>query len=90
MRQNILSFILLTVIAAAGYWWWNYARVAPPEVVPLAVAQDNAKVDQYRQLKNLKFDSGIYSDPLFLSLRQFSSGPSGVIPHGRVNPFLPF
>ena len=92
MRQNILSILLLAVIIGVGFYWRQY--LGQPAVTPTAgrIQVESAKLRQYRQLKNLKLDSSLYSDPLFQSLQRVGAAASATssIPHGRDNPFVAF
>lgn len=92
MRQNILSIILLVLVITAGVWWWRSFRQAEPIAVAVSVEPPSERLKQYRQLKNLQVDTSIFSDPLFQSLERFGAERFliGSIPHGRVNPFVPF
>ena len=95
MRQNFLTIIILALLAAGGYVWYTSFRStesppAPSGAVGL-VSEENARLQQYRQLKNLKPDKSIIADPLFQSLERFRPAvPPPPAAKGRPNPFLPF
>lgn len=96
MRQTVLSILLIVLILAAGFLWFRSRRSAsvPAERAPGAVSE---QIAQYRHLKNLKPDTGMFADPLFRSLQPAGPRPerplgSGgqPLPIGRPNPLTPF
>lgn len=94
MRQTISSLFLILLLAVAGWVWFRYFRASPP-AVPASSAEVSERLAQYRDLRNLRPDIGVFSDPLFRSLTsppRPSGGPPGSPgqpPVGRQNPFAP-
>ncbi|MEK9148118.1 MAG: hypothetical protein AAB650_01650 [Patescibacteria group bacterium] len=94
MRQTTFTIVLILLIAATGFVWLRYIRQSPspdPEAtlnIPSPV--DEAQLAYYRQLRSLKFDFSILSDPAFLSLGEVPPPPAPAFSPGRANPFVPF
>ena len=96
MRQTLFSILLIALILAAGLVWFRSRRSAsvPAERAPGALGE---QIAQYRHLKNLKPETGIFSDPLFRALQPAGPRPSRplgsggqALPIGRSNPLTPF
>ena len=94
MRQTLLTILLIAVLIAAGFVWFRYVRTAPPLESARVQGVLGERLDQYRRLKNLSPDTGIFTDPLFLDLKSAGGAipASGVsngqpIQTGRNNPF---
>lgn len=92
MRQTIFTILFVIVILATSFVWYRYIR-QPGGVTttPSDFAATDERLNQYRQLKSLKLDSSVLSDPLFQSLVGASpANASGTSSTGRTNPFAPF
>ncbi|GEM_PF-3348338 len=91
MRQTILTALLILLVVATIYVWYAYLRTPSEEVgIPVGSVTDD-RLLQYRQLKDLKPDTSLFSDPLFQLLNRYR--PPNVpptIPPGRMNPFSAF
>ncbi len=97
MRQNILVVLLICILLASGFIWFRYMRDASPAGQALGAADTSERIEQYKQLQNLKPDLSIFIDPLFRSLERTLPSPTGGPPAlgtgdiraGRTNPFNP-
>lgn len=96
MRQTFLTFVLILIILGTGFVWLRYVRAPSTGATPTA-GQGSERLAQYRHLKTLTPDLGLFSDPLFQSLKRTVSPvaplttPAGQpVPTGRTNPFTPF
>ena len=94
MRQTLLTILLIMALIAAGFAWFRYIGTAPPSEPARAQGALGERLNQYRRLKSLSPDTGIFSDPLFLNLKPAageipaSEGSSSQpIRAGRNNPF---
>lgn len=96
MRQTLIAFILIAILLAGGFAWQRLGGGVLPagEASPLS-ADVEGRLAQYRKLRELLPDVGVFSDPLFRSLQRPTSiapGPGGGAGPavGRQNPFAPF
>jgi hypothetical protein len=87
------NFIMVGVVVVAAFIGYSYFFTGKEEPVleKQAVTGIKNPVDQelialLLQLRGIKLDDGIFSDPVFLSLQDFSQE---LVPEpvGRVNPF---
>lgn len=91
MRQTILTVLLIVLVVATVYVWYAYLRAPSEEIGIQAGSVTDDRLLQYRQLKDLKPDTSLFSDPLFQSLNRYR--PPNVppaLPPGRLNPFSAF
>ena len=89
--------VILAIIVAVGAWWIlsslggssssNAVLTTQPLDSNLSPADQNL-VSTLLQLRAVKLDGGIFSEPAFQALKDFSTQ---IIPEpvGRPNPFLP-
>jgi len=98
--KNALIFVLILAAAVVGYLFLRKTPEAPlqtvaPTTTTPALAPTTAIGQEFLNmllsLKNLKIDSSVFKDKVFLNLRDFST-PITRDPgqEGRPNPFLPF
>src|SRR3989344_4283303 len=99
MRQTFFAILLMVILISSGFVWFKYIRSPSPEKLPgsaglLSERDDEKRISQYRRIKNLKPDTGIFSDPLFKALRPASGKISNPeepaeppVKGGRANPF---
>lgn len=86
-------FILLGVIIALGAWW-GFSKDAPSDSLLVtqnisgAAPEEKSLVDTLLQLRAVSLSGTIFSDPAFMSLRDFGTQ---IVPEavGRPNPFAP-
>lgn len=97
MRQTLLTILLVALIMATIWAWFAFVRPpsSPIGESPLggvaAESPEEARLGQYRELKNLKPDTSVLTDPVFQSLSRYRAPnqPPSSSP-GRANPFAPF
>ena len=92
MRQTVFTIALILILVTTGFVWLRYIRSSSPaeETLEIPSPVDEAQLAYYRQLKSLKFDFSIFSDPAFLSLGEVPPPPAPAFSPGRANPFSPF
>lgn len=86
-RQTIATIILVIILLALGALWYLYWTRLPSDE---SDETPGVSVDSYRQVKNLKLDTALFSDPVFRELKQEVISPPATEAVGRSNPFLPF
>jgi len=87
------SIILVAVIAVAFFAYsYFFAKPAEPllsaEAVSGTTSVDQDLISLLLELRSIKLDDRIFSDPAFMSLQDFSQELVQE-PIGRVNPFAP-
>jgi len=90
MNSNTLFIILSACIVAAGAFWYLYMNNAPESPLTTSAIDTHQKME-FQRLANelpLTFDSRIFSDPLFLALRDLTIEIAKE-PIGRTDPFAP-
>lgn len=91
MRQTIFSILFIVLIVATGFVWLRYVRTTSPAEQPVGTsAEENDRLNQYRQLKNFKPDISILQDPRFQALTRPGAAAATTTKGGRDNPFAPF
>ena len=86
--------VLLAGIAIAGVAWWGLSGSSAPanlttdNVQESQIAGDRGIVQTLLTLRAVKLDGAIFSDPAFLSLKDFSTDIVNE-PVGRPDPFAP-
>lgn len=90
MKRPILIVGLLALILVLGGWYFlsGSTPVAPDLTTSGDDSVDQGLISTLLELRAVKLDGTILSDPGFLSLRDFSTQ---IIPEpvGRPNPFMP-
>ncbi len=91
MRKS--TIIVVLVIVAAGIAYFYYEGFPSPDSSSLQASSDEASVgtqvlDLLNQIRSLKIDTSLFSDPAYLTLRDYTVQipPENV---GRTNPFAP-
>ena len=93
-NKNILIVAaILVVLGVAGYFYATRDRTGDALLTATDFSTSTSAVDgdlltALRQLKQLKLDASIFSNPVWESLTDFSSAIPPQ-PAGRPNPFLP-
>lgn len=92
MKQNIFAAIFAVAILATGFVWFRYIREpASSGESSVAVRPESEVLNTYRQLKGLRFDASVFSEPAFRALARPSVATTTPgLPAGRANPFAPF
>lgn len=94
-KYKIYIFVAIGVAFAAGAAWWSLTEETPSASVlttqgDTGVATgDKDLVDTLLQLRAVSLSGAIFSDPSFVTLRDFGTQ---IVPEavGRPNPFAPF
>ncbi len=99
LKSNIKNIIFLTIFLVASFYLYSYffsketeteisgsLSVTTPEGVSRTVGGDLLVI--LSDLRTMKLDDSIFSDPLFRSLKNFRVELSSE-PVGRDNPFAP-
>ncbi|MBI2639796.1 MAG: hypothetical protein HYW90_02800 [Candidatus Sungbacteria bacterium] len=96
MRQTIFLIVLVVALVLTGYFLYQYFFGSQAETVEAPAGTRSELLSRYRQIKSLKPDLSIFTDPFFRSLfsplQTFGTGTStktSTVP-GRKNPFAPF
>lgn len=97
MKQAILSIVFIAVVVGGGYFVYQFF-IGSPSVVEDGVTNiiEQEKLTEYRKIKLLKPDLGIFTDSFFRLLfsptQLFGAGTVTPVPvkPGRPNPFIPF
>lgn len=91
-KQQLLVVALLLAIGGGGYYFFagqsGTGAVANMSGAAAASAEEEDLINQLLELKSLRLDESIFSDPHFRSLTDFSVTIPPE-PVGRSNPFLP-
>ena len=90
MRQTILTVVLIVVILGTGFVWYTYIRKPASQGEATVSPASDDRLEQYRQIENLKPDVSILSDPLFQALQRAKAISPPAVTTGRQNPFAPF
>lgn len=95
MRQIILFIVLIAAITLTVVFLYQYFVGTTKTDTGVSVGIQAEKLSEYRQIKNLKPDLSIFTDPFFKSLfspaQTFGTAtPLSSITPGRANPFVPF
>ena len=92
-RNLIIALAALLIVGAAGYFYATRDRSADDSLTSVSADEQAAAVDgdllrTLGQLKKLKLDDSIFSDPVWQSLTDFGQT---LVPQasGRPNPFAP-
>ncbi|OHA09633.1 MAG: hypothetical protein A3H69_01455 [Candidatus Sungbacteria bacterium RIFCSPLOWO2_02_FULL_47_9] len=95
MKRSLITTILLIMLVGGFAVYYFYFAAAPatedqgPEFSVLT-PEEQTKLEEYRQIKNISFDQGLLNDPFFKELRDVDIPPPPSEPLGRPDPFLPF
>lgn len=92
-KNLLIAGAILVVLIAAGYFYATRERVSDSDLlvgVPITgeKAIDGDLLSTLRELKRLRLDESIFSDPSFVSLTD-QSKPLPPQVSGRINPFAP-
>ena len=93
LTNIIIVIVVVLLIGAAGYYYINSDQSASQDLLVSTDAASTATVDSnllaaLQSLKQLKLDTAIFSDPIWLSLIDNSQTLPSQTP-GRPNPFAP-
>lgn len=88
---NSLPFIIAILVAAAGLYWYFFTGTG--EQLPLTAEEPGSQAQTKFQalvseLQPISFDTGIFSDPRFNALVDFTT-PISPETAGRLDPFAP-
>lgn len=88
--QTGIAFVMVVILLFGAYQFFFAESVAPAlTTTPTAAAgPDQDLVALLFELKGIRLDSALFSDPLFQSLKDFGKDLVSE-PVGRVNPFAP-
>jgi hypothetical protein len=88
LNSNTIMLIIAGVVVAFGIYWFSFAGGG--EQPPLSVGPENAAQTQFKvlvsQLQPISFNTGIFSDPAFMSLVDLAT-PIAPEASGRLDPF---
>jgi hypothetical protein len=93
-KKNIIIIaVIIIAVAIAGYMYAGRDQAADSSLLSSEPAGETVAVDgdllsALHDLQQLKLDASIFSDPVWLSLSDFSQTLSP-LPAGRPNPFAP-
>jgi hypothetical protein len=92
LLKNLLIALGLAVILFVGYVVFmrddGETTIDPQSFSPEAQQETQELLATLNELKSFNVEGRIFTDPLFLSLRDFRIDP-GTEPEGRSNPFAP-
>lgn len=87
-RQTIFAIVLILALGITGYLWYGYFEVVPADE---AATQNQAlPFSRAGNFQNIRLDTSIFQDPLFISLQPPQIIPQPDVTPGRINPFAPF
>lgn len=87
--SSVLSGIALIAVLYGGYVLFFAPPSEPALTATAAVtAEDQELITLLLSLKNIRLDESLFSDPLFLALKDFGQELVAE-PVGRTNPFAP-
>lgn len=92
-KNLLIALVILVAIIVAGYFYATRDRSTDVLLTSVYSNTGSSTVQTnlltvLRQLRTLRLDDAIFSDPVWLSLRDFGQTLSPQ-PSGRVNPFAP-
>ncbi|OHA08390.1 MAG: hypothetical protein A3B37_01650 [Candidatus Sungbacteria bacterium RIFCSPLOWO2_01_FULL_59_16] len=91
MRQTTIAIVLIALLLGGAFWWLRYGRKsAESSVETPSAAEESDVLKRYRELRDLKLDAAILSDPLFRLLERPAVATTTRPAFGRPNPFVPF
>ncbi len=95
MRQTILSIVFFVALIITGVFFYQYFTGGPEIFGVDTAGQVDERLAEYRKIKTLRPDLGVFADPFFKSLfgpaAVFDTGPvAPAATPGRTNPFSPF
>ena len=90
-RHKIVISIGVVVIAVGAWWGLSGSSSSEPLLTTdaPAISDDQEIVATLLQLRSVTLSSTIFSDPVFMSLKDFGQEIKNE-PAGRPNPFAPF
>lgn len=94
LSRNIIATLLIGALIVGGAWYFFFADRRSEELLTTTSAVEAEKtvekgiVDTLLTLRAVSLSGTIFSDPAFISLRDFGSE---IVPEttGRINPFAP-
>lgn len=92
LAHNKLILVAVAIVIAGGAWYGLSATSSAPGLVttaPAAESSEGGVVSTLLALRAVKLEGGIFQDPAFMTLVDFSTD---IVPEpvGRLNPFAPF
>ena len=92
-KNLIIAGIILAILLVAGYFYTTRERINDTDLlvgIPITSEQeiDGDLLSTLRELKRLRLDESIFSNPSFVSLTD-QSKPLPSQTSGRINPFAP-
>lgn len=91
-QHKLIAAILIVVVLVGAWYALSGSSTPAPTLTVTSVAgsdtADQTLVATLLQLRSVKLDATIFSDPAFLALQDFST-PIVSEPVGRPNPFAP-
>ncbi len=89
-NPTIPLIIIVLVLAGGGYWYYSSQTGNQPPLT--ASMREGETQTQFKtlvsELKNISFDTGIFSNPNFLALTDLAT-QAAPEPSGRLDPFAP-
>lgn len=89
-RQTIFAFVLILVLGITGYLWYGYFDAAPAKEGAVENENQTLRFSRIGDFQNIRLDTSIFQDPLFMSLEPPQIIPQPDVTPGRANPFAPF
>ena len=99
-RKTILIALSVVVAASAGYYYFYYRATEEipidadvfadeSEYISILSKEEQENLNEYRQLKRIKFDLKFLNNPFFKELKDIVPKQPPADQKGRLIPFLP-
>ena len=89
--QRTLLIVFILAVLGGGYYYYQVYNVVPTAAGSnQAVADLDAKLNNIRPLASVDFDTSIFNNAFFRSLKVIAAATGSAVVAGRANPFVAY